>query len=210
MGILACNSGKALRTGGRSLEYPGLFKIWQHQKLAGLYLPGISILLLLKCFRLQSIAPLFLCRNDAIVLAPPCCSIPDQLDETKIPVDLIVGGPRVRVWWISLEDVQIAEQMYWPFYDINVRRSAPPRPRHTPGPSSFYGLMSPHTPAHVPRLCGSPLEGVCGVGGGSGLPEGNVRHRNNHHGLELRTKKTQISVKFYLTFRQIKPLSLLF
>lgn len=36
----------------------------------GFYLPGISILLLLKCFRLQSIAPLFLCRNDAIVLAP--------------------------------------------------------------------------------------------------------------------------------------------
>lgn len=70
LGILASNSVKALRGGGRSLEYPGLLKIWQHQKLAGLYLPCISILLLLKCFRLQGIAPLFLCRNDAIVLAP--------------------------------------------------------------------------------------------------------------------------------------------
>lgn len=38
-------------------------------------------------------------------------------------------------------------------------RSAPPRLRHTPGPSSFYGLMGPYTTAHVPRLCGLSFGG---------------------------------------------------
>lgn len=68
---------KALRGGVQSLQYPGWLEIWQHQELMmGLYLPAGSILLLLKCFRLQGIAALFLCRNDAIVLAPPVAASP--------------------------------------------------------------------------------------------------------------------------------------
>lgn len=90
----------------------------------------VSILLLLKCFRRQSIAPLFLCRNDAIVLAPPCCSFPDQSDESKIPADLIVGGLRVRVWWISLEDVQIAQQMHWRFITLMLALGPSPTEAH--------------------------------------------------------------------------------
>lgn len=46
-------------------------------------------------------------------------------------------------------------------YYINAPLTASlPRPRHTPGPSSFYGLMGPYTNAHVPLLCGSPLGGL--------------------------------------------------
>lgn len=35
----------------------------------------------------------------------------------------------------------------------------PSRQGHTPGPTSFYGLMGFYTNAHVPRLCASPLGG---------------------------------------------------
>lgn len=79
----------------------------QEPRLLTYIFAKLLISVLLKCFRLQCIAALFLCQNGAIVLAP-CCRILNQSDETKIPVDLDVGGFKACVWWISLKDVQIA------------------------------------------------------------------------------------------------------
>lgn len=114
----------------------------------GLYLPTISIPLLLKCFRLQGIAPLFLCRNDAIVLAPPL-QHPRPIGWNQDPSGFYCG----RAQSLGLVDFvggcadSLADALA--VYYINVR-SAPPRHRHTPGPPLFTVWWAP-TQMHTCR-----------------------------------------------------------
>jgi len=101
----------------------------------GLYLPAISILLLLKCFHLQGIAPLFLCRNDAIVLAPPVAESPtNQMKPVSQWIGLWEGSSRGLVDFVggcadSLADVLAVYYINvcaQPLPDRGTRRDPPP------------------------------------------------------------------------------------
>ena len=127
----------------------------------------LVMFLSLKCFRLQGIAALFLRRNDAIVLAH-CRCVSNQSDEKKIPMELLVGGFKDLVSGATWEDFADCSADVPAHYFINVRRT-PPHARHTPGPSSLYGLMVPYSAAHVPCLCGFSV-------GGHYIPKGSVSH----------------------------------
>lgn len=95
-------------------------------------------------------------------------------------MDLSVGGLTAWVWWISLEDVQIAQQMHRRFITLMCALG----PSLTEAHAGTLLLLRSDGPLYnCTRATALWLSSWGGWGGGE-LPKGNVRHCHNRHNLE--------------------------